>query len=84
MKKLCEDFCCSFGYTITDFCKSMCEYTNAYAKIEKPKLIVVISVDQFRPDCLQKFEDLFLSANAKKNQLTSIFYDSNKYFLLLR
>lgn len=32
---------------------------NAYAKIEKPKLLVIISIDQFRADYLRKFQDIF-------------------------
>jgi len=38
-----------------------------FSKTEKPKLILVISVDQFRADYLQKFSHLFLPATKGKN-----------------
>ena len=38
----------------------------AFSKIEKPKLIVVIAIDQFRADYLQKFSHLFLPASSGK------------------
>ncbi len=36
--------------------------TSGFAKVEKAKLIVVISIDQFRADYLQKFSSSFLPA----------------------
>lgn len=37
------------------------------AKVEQPKLIVVISIDQFRTDYLQKYSGLFLPASSGKH-----------------
>jgi predicted AlkP superfamily pyrophosphatase or phosphodiesterase len=39
---------------------------QAFSKIEKPKLILVIAIDQFRADYLQKFSHLFLPATSGK------------------
>ncbi|MFY7991720.1 MAG: alkaline phosphatase family protein [Bacteriovoracaceae bacterium] len=39
---------------------------HCFGKVEKPKLILVIAVDQFRADYLQKFSHLFLPANSGK------------------
>lgn len=39
--------------------------TPTLAKVEKPKLILVISIDQFRADYLQKYSHLFLPASKK-------------------
>jgi predicted AlkP superfamily pyrophosphatase or phosphodiesterase len=38
----------------------------AFSKVEKPKLILVISIDQFRADYLQKFSHLFLPQTSGK------------------
>lgn len=39
---------------------------TAFAKVEKPKLILVIAIDQFRADYLQKYSPLFLPAKSGK------------------
>jgi predicted AlkP superfamily pyrophosphatase or phosphodiesterase len=44
------------------FCLSL---TPAMARVEKPKLILVIAIDQFRADYLQKFSSHFLPASKK-------------------
>lgn len=41
-------------------------FTFAFSAIEKPKLILVISIDQFRADYLERFKSHFLPAKGSK------------------
>ena len=41
---------------------------QSFAAAGKPKLVILISIDQFRADYLARYDDLFLPAESRKNK----------------